>query len=118
MHYLLCAHWTTEQITWRSLLPSAVRDDGNVTTSSKPEQGLGDSSGRTDDLVPLGDKPMVELVRRVPAIGLADLPDQLVSLRALGLLVQLQLVRAHHVLAELPAFVINVSVDRHDQIPL
>jgi hypothetical protein len=66
---------------------------------------------RSDYQITFVNQPMMKLIGGISAIVLADLPYLLIFLRALLLLIQLQLNRTPHVLAELPSLIVYISVD-------
>ena len=65
-----------------------------------------------DNQIALFDEPVMKLVCRMNAAGLADVPDFLIAFRAGHLSVQHNLDRAFDVLAVLSAPVIDISLDR------
>jgi hypothetical protein len=68
---------------------------------------------RSDKQIAFVYQPMVKFVSGVPAVSLAYLPDLLMLFRTFLLRVQLQLNRTPYLFAELSAFVVNVSLNRH-----
>jgi len=66
-----------------------------------------------NDLIPFTGQPVVELMRRMPASGLASLPNLFKSVRTRLLGVKLGLQRALDVLAEFSSLIVNISFNGH-----
>lgn len=74
---------------------------------------LEDLLGGTNDEIPFLDQPMMKVIGRVNAVGHADAANEVVRLRARGVLVQQRLDRTRDVLAVLAPLIFREALDAH-----